>query len=151
MELCDNRNIQYACSVHSVATCLCWAIKMCWMWLRNWILILLTFSGCQTGQRSFRWMNNILRYKPYRWWGDPDDPVLSLWELWLKKFPIVNSLPQPNSSIQLDVHVLLPSWCCLPLQSGAEILQEDTQTVVIGQVVLAGVEMQVGITDKTTR
>lgn len=77
--------------------------------------------------------------------------VPCLWELGLKNFPVVNSLPQLNNSIQLDVHILLPSQCCLPPWNGAEILKEDTQTAALREVVLGGVETHVDFTDKRTR
>lgn len=39
----------------------------------------------------------------------------------------------------------------LPPHGGAEILEEDTQTGAVGEVVLGGVETQVDVTDRRTR
>lgn len=63
----------------------------------------------------------------------------------------MNSLPQLNNSVHLDVHILLPSRCCPPPHGGAEVLEEDMQTSAVGEVVLGGVETQVDVTDKRTR
>jgi len=77
VELCDDRNVLYVCSVQSGShqpTCLCWHLR-CAEWDRGtefYLHLSLNSSLCLVATRldraASRWINNILRYKPYRWW-----------------------------------------------------------------------------------